>query len=98
LAGTVLGLFDKLDWWEPDWWILLLLALTAAGLEMDFWESSRLLGVPVFASGVLGWVSNLADPACSHLPVPVQPVHIAFAALFCLAWGAALFREASQFP
>src|SRR5687767_6143813 len=29
LVGTVLGLFDGLDWWEPDWWILLFVALTA---------------------------------------------------------------------
>src|SRR5215212_10132555 len=98
LAGTVLGLLDGLDWWEPDWWILLFLALTAAGLEMVFWESSRLLGVLVFASGALGWVSKLTDPAFSYVLVPRQPVHVAFAALFCLsclAWGVALFREAS---
>jgi hypothetical protein len=99
LVGTVLGLFDGLDWWEPDWWPLLFLALTAAGLEMIFEEASRLLGVPVFASGVLGWVSLLTDPAFSGVLVPTRPVHVAFAALFCLscvAWGVALFRETSQ--
>jgi hypothetical protein len=36
LVGTVLGLLDGLDWWEPDWWVLLFIALTAAGLEMVF--------------------------------------------------------------
>jgi hypothetical protein len=100
LVGTVLGLFDGLDWWEPDWWVLLFVALTAAGLEMVLGEASRLLGVLVFASGVLGWVSLLSDPAFSGVLVPRQPVHVAFAALFCLsclAWGVALFREASQF-
>jgi hypothetical protein len=99
LVGTVLGLFDGLDWWEPDWWVLLFLALTVAGLEMVFGEASRLLSVLVLASGALGWVSLLTDPAFSGVLVPRQPVHVAFAALFCLsclAWGVALFREASQ--
>jgi len=100
LVGTVLGLLDGLDWWEPDWWVLLFLALTAAGLEMVFEEVSRLLGVLVFACGALGWVSLLTDPAFSGVLVPTYPVHVAFAALFCLsclAWGVALFREVSQF-
>ena len=100
LAGTVLGLSDGLDWWEPDWWSLLFFALTAAGIEMVFWEASRFLGALLFASGVLGWVSLLTDPAFSGVLVPRQPVHVAFAPLFCLsclAWGVALFREASQF-
>ena len=99
LVGTVLGLFDGLDWWEPDWWILLFVALTAAGLEMVFEEAPRFLGVLVLASGTLGWVSLLTDPAFSGVLVPTRPVHVAFAALFCLscvAWGVALFREASQ--
>jgi hypothetical protein len=100
LAWTVLGLFDGLDWWEPDWWSLLFFALTAAGIEMVFWEASRLLGALLFASGALGWVSLLTDPAFSGVLEPTQPVHVAFAALFCLscvAWGVALFSEASQF-
>jgi hypothetical protein len=98
LAGTVLGLFDGLDWWEPDWWILLLIGSTAVGLDMVFGEASRLLGVLVLASGALGWVSLLTDPAFPGVLVPTRPVHVAFAALFCLsciAWGVALFREAS---
>src|SRR5215210_7590040 len=85
LIGTVLGVFDGLDWWEPDWWSLLFFALTAAGIEMVFWEASRLVGVLVFASGALGWVSKLTDPAFSGVLVPTQPVHFAFAALFCLS-------------
>jgi hypothetical protein len=100
LTGTVLGLFDGLDWWEPDWWSLLFVALTAAGLEMVFWEASRFLGALLFASGVLGWVSLLTDPAFSYVLVPTQQVHVAFAALFCLScvvWGVALFRVTSQF-
>ena len=100
LAGTALGLFDGLDWWEPDWWSLLFVALTAAGLEMVFWEASRFLGALLFASGVLGWVSLLTDPAFSYVLVPTQQVHVAFAALFCLScvvWGVALFRVTSQF-
>ena len=98
LVGTVLGLLDGLDWWEPDWWILLFVALTAVGLDMVFEEASRLLGVLLLASGAFGWVSVLTDPAFSGVLVPTRPVHVAFATLFCLsclAWGLALFREAS---
>ena len=98
LVGTVLGVLHGLDWWEPDWWILLFIALTAAGLEMVFGEASRVLGGLVLASGALGWFSLLTDPAFSGVVVPTRPVHVAFAALFCLsclAWGVALFREAS---
>ena len=32
LVGSLLGLFDELDWWESDRWIPLYAALTAAGL------------------------------------------------------------------
>jgi hypothetical protein len=63
-------------------------------------EVSRLLGVLVFASGVLGWVSLLTDPAFSGVLVTTRPIHVAFAVMFCLsclAWGVALFREVSQF-
>ena len=98
LVGTVLGLLDGLDWWEPDWWILLFIALTAAGLEMVFGEASRVLGGLVLASGALGWFSLLTDPDFSGVLVPTRPVHVAFAALFCLsclAWGVTLFREGS---
>jgi len=97
LAGTVLGLLDGLDWWEPDWWIALLVGLTAVGLDMVFGKAARLLSVLVLASGAFGWVSLLTDPAFSGVLVPMRPVHVAFAALFCLsclAWGVALFREA----
>ena len=97
LVGTVLSLSEGLDWWEPDWRILLFVALNAAGLEMVFEEAARFLGVLVLASGTLGWVSLLTDPAFSGVLVSTRPVHVAFAALFCLscvAWGVALFREA----
>jgi hypothetical protein len=52
----------------------------------------------VLASGTLGLVSMLTDPAFSGVLVPMRPVHVAFAALFCLScmvWGWALFHEAS---
>jgi len=86
-----------LDWWEPDWWIALLVGLTAVSLDMVFGKAARLLSVLVLASGAFGWVSLLTDPAFSGVLVPMRPVHVAFAALFCLsclAWGVALFREA----
>jgi hypothetical protein len=72
--------------------------LTAVGLDMVFVEAPRVLGVLVLASGALGWVSLLTDPAFSGVLVPTRPVHVAFAALFCLsciAWGMVLFRKAS---
>jgi hypothetical protein len=46
----------------------------------------RLLGVVVSISGALGWVSVLTDPASSYVLVPMRPVHVAFAAAFCLSW------------
>ena len=98
-AGTVLGLLDGLDWWEPDWWIVLLVGLSVVGLGMIFERATRLLGVLVLASGALGWVSLLTDSAFPGVLVPTRPVHVAFAALFCLScltWGAELFREASS--
>jgi hypothetical protein len=98
-VGTVLGLFDGLDLWEPDWWTLLFLALLAVGLGMVREGASRVLGVVVLASGALGWVSLLTDPAFSGVLVPTRPLHVASAASFCLsclAWGAALFLEASR--
>jgi hypothetical protein len=100
LVGTVLGLFDGLDWWELEWWILLFAALTVVGVSMVVEEASSrlLLGVLVFASGALGWVSLLTDPDFSGVVVPIRPVHVVFAALFCLScvvWGWVLFRRAS---
>jgi hypothetical protein len=98
-VGTLLGLFDGLDLWEPDWWTLLFLALVAVGLGMVREGASRVLGVVVLASGALGWVSLLTDPAFSGVLMPTRPLHVASAASFCLsclAWGAALFLEASR--
>ena len=100
LVGTVLGLFDGLDWWEVKWWILLFAALTVVGVSMVGEDASSrlLLGVLVFASGTLGWVSLLTDPEFSGVVVPMRPVHFVFAALFCLScvvWGWVLFRRAS---
>jgi hypothetical protein len=64
---------------------------------MVFEQAPRFLSVLVLASGTLGWVSLLTDPAFSSVLVPT--LQVAFAALFCLscvAWGVALFREAAQ--
>jgi hypothetical protein len=68
------------------------------GVGMVVEDASRLLGALVLASGTLGLVSMLADPAFSGVLVPMRPVHVAFAALFWLSrmvWGWALFHEAS---
>jgi hypothetical protein len=94
LVGIVLNVFDGMYWC-----ILLFAGLTAVGVGMIVKSASRLLGALVLASGTLGWVSLLTDPAFSGVLVPMRQVHVAFAALFCLscvAWGVALFREAAQ--
>lgn len=96
--GTVLGMVDGLDWWESDWWALLFAGLTAVGVGTFVEGAPRLLGSLVLASGTLGLVSLLTDPAFTGALVPMRPVHVAFAALFCLssvAWGSLLFRGAS---
>jgi hypothetical protein len=100
LIGTALGVFDGLDWWEGlDWWILLFAGLTAVGVGMIVEDALRLLEALVLASGTFGWVSLLTDPAFSGVLVPMRPVHVTFAALFCLscvAWGLVLFRAVSK--
>ncbi len=77
-----------------DWWLGLLLAgLTLMGLAAFLKEGLRPLGALVLISGALGWVSLLTDPAFSGVLVPMRPVHVAFAAVFCLssvAWGSML--------
>ncbi len=100
LVGTVLGILNGLDWWDGlDWWILLFAALTVVGVVGTVVEdTSRLLGVLVLASGTLGWVSLLTDPVFSGVLVPMRPVHVVFAAAFCLscvAWGWVLSRAVS---
>ena len=99
LVGTVLGIFDGLDWWELEWWVLLFAALTVGGVGMVVEGASRPLGALVLASGALGWGSLLTDPAFSGVLVPIQPVHVVLAALFCLswvAWGWVVFRGDSE--
>jgi hypothetical protein len=99
LVGTVLGMFDGLDWWELEWWILLFAALTVVGVGTVVEDAPRLLGAMVLASGTLGWVSLLTDPAFSGVVVPMRAVHVVFAAAFCLscvAWGWVLFRAVSK--
>ena len=75
------------------WWVLLLAGLTLMGLAASLRGGLRLLGAVVSISGALGWVSLLTDPAFSGVLVPMRPVHVAFAAAFCLSsvvWGAVL--------
>ena len=99
LVGTALGVFDGLTWWGSEWWILLFAALTLVGIGMIVEDASRLLGVLVLAASILGWVSLLTDPAFSGVLVPMRPVHVVFAAAFCLsyvAWGWVLFRAVSK--
>jgi hypothetical protein len=68
------------------WWVLLLAGLTLMGLAASLRGGLRLLGAVVSISGALGWVSLLTDPAFSGVLVPMRPVHVAFAAAFCLSW------------
>jgi hypothetical protein len=99
LLGTILGVIDgSLRWWGSEWWILLFAGLTLVGAGMAVKDASRLLGSLVLASGILGWVSLLTDPAFSGALVPMRPLHVAFAAFFCLSWvvwGWVLFRGSS---
>jgi hypothetical protein len=95
----MLGVINGMTWGESYWWILLFAGLTVVGVGMVVQDASRLLGVLVLASGTLGLVSLLTDPAFSGVLVPIRAVHVAFVALFCLScvvWGLALFREASR--
>ena len=77
LEGTGIAFF---------WWVLLLAGLTLMGLAASLRGGLRLLGAVVSISGALGWVSVLTDPAFSGVLVPMRPVHVAFAAAFCLSW------------
>jgi hypothetical protein len=94
--GAVLGIVGALglEGTAPFfWWELLLDGLTLMGLVAFFRGGLRLLGAVVSISGALGWVSLLTDPAFSGVLVPMRPVHVAFAAAFCLSsvvWGALL--------
>ena len=84
LEGTATTLF---------WWMPFLAGLTLMGLAASLRGGLRLLGAVVLISGALGWVSLLTDPAFSSVLVPMRPVHVAFAAAFCLSsvvWGAVL--------
>jgi hypothetical protein len=77
LEGTAITFF---------YWVLLLAGLTLMGLAASLRGGLRLLGAVVSISGALGWVSLLTDPAFSGVLVPMRPVHVAFAAAFCLSW------------
>jgi hypothetical protein len=95
--GAVLGIAGALGLegtaTTSFWWVLLLAGLTLMGLVASLRGGLRLLGAVVSISGALGWVSLLTDPAFSSALVPMRPVHVAFAAAFCLSsmvWGAVL--------
>ena len=95
--GAVLGIAVALGLEETAtplfWWVLFLAGLTLMGLATSLRGGLRLLGAVVSISGALGWVSLLTDPAFSSALVPMRPVHVAFAAAFCLSsvvWGAVL--------
>jgi hypothetical protein len=98
--GVVLGMIGALGLAGPPysqitmwWWVPLLAGLTLMGLFSCLKGGLRFLGTVVSISGALGWVSLLTDPAFSGALVPMRPVHVAFAAAFCLscvAWGAVL--------
>ena len=93
-SRTFLALASVGDWW----WALLFASLTLSGMATLLREELRLLGTVVLTSGILGWVSLLTDSAFPGVLVPTRPVHVAFAALFCLSdivWGLMLFREIS---
>ena len=101
--GTILGIIaavgsgQSLSWLTSIgswWWALLFGGLTLMGLSSLLKEAPHLVGALVLASGMLGWVSLLTDPAFPGVLVPMRPVHVAFAALFCLScvvWGWILF-------
>jgi hypothetical protein len=95
--GAVLGIARALGLEgtaTTDFWLVLFLAgLTLLGLVATLSGGLRLLGAVVSISGALGWVSLLTDPAFPGMLVPMRPVHVAFAASFCLSavvWGAVL--------
>jgi hypothetical protein len=101
LLGTVLGVVRGLQRGETpyaDYWFPLLLAgLTILGVATLLIEDApRSLRALVIASATLGWVSVLTDAEFPGVLVPMRPVHVAFAALFCMSavvWGWALFRR-----
>ena len=93
-AGAVLGVaalgLESIGYW---WWAPLFAGLVLSGLAALPSRGARRLGTLVLASGMLGWVSLLTDPAFPGVLVPIRPVHVAFAAAFCLScvlWGGAL--------
>ena len=106
--GTMLGVIAALGSEQPVlgltsiglwWWAPLLAGLTLMGLATLPLKAQRGLGALVLTSGMLGWVSLLTDPAFPGVLVPMRPVHVAFAAAFCLTcvlWGGGLFVGAHR--
>jgi hypothetical protein len=90
LLGTVLGVIHGVYRWPTmpysgEWLSLLLVSLMVMGMAMLVADGRRFLGASVLASGTLGWVSMLTDPASSIALVPLRQVHVAFPALFCIS-------------
>ena len=101
MLGTALGVVQGLDWWPTlpyleNWLTPLFAGLAVVGAAtLLFEDAQRLLGAMVLASATLGLLSLLTDPEFSGVLVSARPVHVGFAALFCMsaiAWGWALFR------
>src|SRR5215213_937852 len=99
LLGTGLGIFNGVGDLGVEWMPILFAGLTVVGVATIVRDAPRRsLGALVLASGTIGWASALTDPAFSGVLVSARPVHVAFAALFCMsaiAWGWVLFRGVS---
>ena len=92
LGLTTMGLW----WWAPFFGGLTLMGLSAFSARAG---APRFLGVLVLLSGAFGWVSLLSDPDFPGVLMPARPVHVAFAASFCLScmvWGWMLWRAGRE--
>ncbi len=105
VAGIVdvnaLGLGPLLNLtWAREWWLALLFAgLVLMGIAALPKRKARLLGTLVLASGMIGWVSSLTDPAFPGVLEPARGVHVAFAAVFCasaIVWGGVLLLRSHR--
>ena len=105
--GTVLGIVDALGLgpllnltWAGDWWWALLFAgLVLMGIAALPKQQTRLLGILVLASGMIGWASSLTDSAFPGVLEPARRAHVGFAAVFCVSaivWGGVLLLRSRR--